>query len=59
MDIKKRRFNIVLDEDLMEAARKRGGRLRKSIAEMVREQFVKWHLEENIISEEQSNEKLE
>lgn len=46
------RFNIVLDDDLIEAAKKRGGRLRKSIAEMVREQFVKWYLEENIISED-------
>lgn len=47
MQNKKQRFNILLDADLLDAARKRGVRLRKSVSEMVRELFVEWLVEES------------
>lgn len=55
MNATKRRYNIVLDKDLLEAAQKRGKRLRKPISEMVREQFVNWYTEEQILAQAEGN----
>jgi len=54
--INKKRFNVILDEDLILSAKKRGARLRKSVSEMIREQFYNWYLEENILAEDSNGE---